>query len=202
MNLKSILNLAPAGAPFFSFRKASRPPPSSSPLGRAPPFVTTMGPKKPTKKKPSGVKVSSQTPIFGSIEDGDKAEFDECLSRTPDCVRETNKNGWTPLHQAAFSGQLEMLNALLKAGAKLDETDHDGDTAVHYAAVQGELPCVEALAAAGAKLDVKDSDGETPVDVAVKSVKKRLKELMEEAQDEASAADEAADAVARVKLGA
>ena len=107
-----------------------------------------MGPKKPAKKKKSGgVKVSSQTPIFGSIEDGDKEEFDECLSQTPDCVHETNKNGWTPLHQAAFSGELEMLQALLKAGAKIDETDHDGDTPVHYAAVQGELACVEALAA-------------------------------------------------------
>ena len=88
--------------------------------------------------------MSSQTPIFGSIEDGDKEEFDECLSQTPECVHETNKNGWTPLHQAAFSGELEMLQALLKAGAKIDETDHDGDTPVHYAAVQGELACVEA----------------------------------------------------------
>lgn len=162
-----------------------------------------MGPKKPAKKKKSGgVKVSSQTPIFGSIEDGDKEEFDECLSQTPECVHETNKNGWTPLHQAAFSGELEMLQALLKAGAKIDETDHDGDTPVHYAAVQGELACVEALAAAGAKLDVKDNDGETPVHVAHKSVKKRLKELVEAAKEGGDAADAAADAVAAVTLDA
>jgi ankyrin repeat protein len=156
-----------------------------------------MGPKKPAKKKKGGgVKVSSQTPIFGSIEDGDKEEFEECLSQTPDCVHSTNKNGWTPLHQAAFSGELEMLHALLKAGAKINEMDHDGDTPVHYAAVQGELACVEALAKAGAKLEVKDNDGETPLDVAHKSVKKRLKELVESAD----AANDAADAVAAVKL--
>jgi len=141
-----------------------------------------MGPSKPAKKKKAGgVKVSSQTPVFGSIEDGDKDEFDECLSQTPDCIHETNKNGWTPLHQAAFSGELEMLSALLAAGAKINETDHDGDTAVHYAAVQGELACVEALAKAGAKLEVKDNDGETPLQVASKSVKKRLKELVDAA---------------------
>ena len=96
-----------------------------------------MGPSKPAKKKKAGgVKVSSQTPVFGSIEDGDKDEFDEC-----------------------------------------------GDTAVHYAAVQGELACVEALAKAGAKLEVKDNDGETPLQVASKSVKKRLKELVDAAED-------------------
>ncbi len=88
-----------------------------------------MGPSKPAKKKKAGgVKVSSQTPVFGSIEDGDKDEFDECLSQTPDCIHETNKNGWTPLHQAAFSGELEMLSALLAAGAKINETDHDAFT--------------------------------------------------------------------------
>jgi hypothetical protein len=172
-----------------------------------------MGPKKPAKKKKKsggGVKISSQTPIFGSIEDGDRDEFDECLAQTPQCVRETNKNGWTP-----------MLEALIAAGAGIDERDHDGDTPVHYAAVQGELECVEALARAGAKLDLKDNDGETPAHVAHKSVKKRLKELLEEAkakkgeaseakgeaseakaEGEASAdADAAAEAVAKVELG-
>lgn len=174
-----------------------------------------MGPKKPAKKKKKsggGVKISSQTPIFGSIEDGDRDEFDECLAQTPQCVRETNKNGWTPLHQAAFSGECAMLEALIAAGAGIDERDHDGDTPVHYAAVQGELECVEALARAGAKLDLKDNDGETPAHVAHKSVKKRLKELLEEAKakkgeaseakGEASAdADAAAEAVAKVELG-
>ena len=87
------------------------------------------------------------------------------------------------MHQAAFSGELEMLSALLAAGAKINETDHDGDTAVHYAAVQGELACVEALAKAGAKLEVKDNDGETPLQVASKSVKKRLKELVDAVED-------------------
>ena len=67
----------------------------------------------PKKRKPKP-KVSTQTPIFGSIEDGDAEEFAECLSQTPECLKEVNKNGWTPLHQAAFSGQLAMLNTLLE----------------------------------------------------------------------------------------
>jgi ankyrin repeat protein len=101
-----------------------------------------MPTKKPAAKKKKargGVKVSSQTPVFGSIEDADMEEFTMCLTETPECISETNKNGWTPLHQAAYSGELEMLKALITAGAKLDATCQDGDTAVHYAAVQGEL---------------------------------------------------------------
>ena len=196
------------------FFVSALPPPTAAPSAhsarrasvRAPANPSRMGPKKPAKKKKSGggVKISSQTPIFGSIEDGDREEFDECLAVTPECIHETNKNGWTPLHQAAFSGERDMLDALIKAGGKIDETDHDGDTPVHYAAVQGELDCVLLLAAAGAKLEVKDNDGETPMNVAHKSVKKQLKELVQAARDKADGgegdADAAADAVAAVKL--
>lgn len=161
--------------------------------------------KSSSKKKKSGgggVKVSSQTPVFGSIEDGDMEEFTLCLSETPECIHETNKNGWTPLHQAAYSGELQMLKTLIAKGAELDATDHDGDTAVHYAAVQGELDCVKALAAAGCALETKDNDGETPMHVAHKSVKKELKALVEAAREKATGdgADDAADAVAALKV--
>ena len=91
----------------------------------------------PKKRKPKP-KVSTQTPIFGSIEDGDAEEFAECLSQTPECLKEVNKNGWTPLHQAAFSGQLAMLNTLLEKGLDVNAVCKDGDTPVHYAACQGE----------------------------------------------------------------
>ena len=161
--------------------------------------------KKPAKKKKSGggVKISSQTPVFGSIEDGDMEEFQLCLSETPECIEETNKNGWTPLHQAAYSGESEMLKMLIEKGAKLDATCHDGDTPVHYAAVQGELDCVNALAEAGCALEIKDQDGETPMNVAHKSVKKALKALVEAAREKSAgggSADAAADAVAALKV--
>ena len=37
-----------------------------------------------------GNKVSSQTPLFGSIEDGDTEEFEECLAAGHD-IHDTNK---------------------------------------------------------------------------------------------------------------
>ena len=126
-----------------------------------------------------------------------------------------NKDGWQPLHQAAYrraaagaasrlrraergaaagsqaavaalrarpsaltprrarrSGEVEVLQALLKAGAKANARDKDGDTPVHYAAAQGHLACIKALAAApgGCDLEAVDNDGETPMDVAERCV--------------------------------
>ena len=61
-----------------------------------------------------------------------------------------------------------MLQALLKAGAKVNARDKDGDTPVHYASAQGHIACIKALAAApgGCDLEAVDNDGETPMDVA------------------------------------
>ena len=151
----------------------------------------------PKKRKPKP-KVSSQTPIFGSIEDGDAEEFAECLSQTPECLKEVNKNGWTPLHQAAFSGQLAMLNTLLEKGLDVNAVCKDGDTPVHYAACQGERECVEALAAAGADLTIKDHDGRDSYKVAHKSVKRLIKDLIAKANGDS--VEDATDAMAATKL--
>ena len=199
MMTSPVIRFSRSSLPLASVRKKSAPcprrpraaSPRALPPARTPPRarVAMGGQKKPAKKKKSsssgGAKVSSQTPVFGSIEDGDAEEFAECLARTPQCVHETNKNGWTPAHQAAFSGEVEMLKTLIARGAAVDKRDHDGDTPVHYAAAQGEMDCIRALADAGCALELKDNDGETPVDVASKAVKKDLKALIKEMAERA-----------------
>ena len=39
-----------------------------------------------------------------------------------------DKNGWTPVHCAAFHGRLGCLQLLLRWGGKIDETDNNGNT--------------------------------------------------------------------------
>jgi hypothetical protein len=70
----------------------------------------------------------------------------------------------------ARSGELAVLQALLKAGAKASVRDNDGDTPIHYASAQGHADCIKALAAApgGCDLEAVDNDGETPMDVAAR----------------------------------
>ena len=88
-------------------------------------------------------------------------------------VNGTDVLGRTLLMVAAAEGNLQIVQHLIEAGAKLDVRDrlnfHDGGgkTALHRAAEQGHLDIVKALCTAGAKLDVIDKSKYTPLALAV-----------------------------------
>jgi ankyrin repeat protein len=63
------------------------------------------------------------------------------------------------VHQAALSGNRDILEALLEAGANVDGEDRDGATALHYA---GRSEIVAALITAGADVHHEDRAGRTP----------------------------------------
>ena len=121
---------------------------------------------------------SSQTSLFGAIEDGDLGDFNECIRDDPTCVMHVNKNGWTAVHQAAYSGEAVMLAKLIELGVDVNAKCADGDLAVHYASAQGEKKCIELLAKAGSELETKDNDGETPMQVSHVRVREILAELI------------------------
>eukprot|EP00731_Ephydatia_muelleri_P006278 Em0003g526a len=62
----------------------------------------------------------------------------------------------TSVHDAARSRNAEVVNALLKAGSKVDENDQMGKTPLHDAARSGNAEVVNALLKAGSKVDEKD----------------------------------------------
>ena len=76
------------------------------------------------------------------------------------------RNGWYPLHWAAFRPYLSIANLLLQAGATVDAVANYGDTALHIAAFNGKIQVVEALLTAGANKAVKSLFGETALDEA------------------------------------
>ena len=51
----------------------------------------------------------------------------------------------TPLSQASFDGDLDLVNDLLKAGVDYLETDAYGRTALHWAVAQRHIDVVHAL---------------------------------------------------------
>ena len=156
-------------------------------------FQKSSAAGKKKKKKSSGssnsssaVKISSQTPIFGSIEDGDEEEFDLVLRENPDAISERNKNGWSPLHQACFSDRAEFARKLVELVGEENRVAYinapckDGDTPLHYAACQDAVSCVEFLLyQKGTELEWKDLDGETALDVARPKAKRLIKERLE-----------------------
>jgi len=78
-------------------------------------------------------------------------------------VDETDDDGTTPLIIASYQGRIEMVEALITAGADKDKSDNDGYTPIFWASYNGHLEVVQALIAAGADKDKSDNDGYTPI---------------------------------------
>ena len=84
--------------------------------------------------------------------------------------RETVYN--SPMHQAAFNGDLEALRELLCTAdnkKNINLKNHLGCTPLRLAATAGSQPCVEFLVANGADINLTDIKGQTPLFVAVKN---------------------------------
>jgi ankyrin repeat protein len=72
-------------------------------------------------------------PILDAAKDGYLARVRAELSRDPTLAHAANDLGDTALHRAAENGHLEVVNALLAAGAKPDAVRGDGFKPVHVA---------------------------------------------------------------------
>lgn len=72
-----------------------------------------------------------------------------------------------PIHSAVASGDIGVVEALVRAGADLDARQQAGYTPLMGAAAQGASTIVERLLAAGARRRLADDDGRTAADHAV-----------------------------------
>ena len=133
---------------------------------------------------------AKRPPIFDAIEDEDVAAVKPMIAAS---LEQKNKDGFTPLLYASYVGVLEIVDALLEAGANVRATCKDGDTALHYASAQGHLEVIARLGRQkGVALECTDADGETPMDVAANGkVKKLLQKLIELREEEGN--DEGVD---------
>lgn len=80
-----------------------------------------------------------------------------------------NKDGCTPLLTAAYSGKVDDIQILIKAGADIDARDNKGRSPLHAAACKGNATALSALIKAGADIEAKDNDGVTPLMAAASS---------------------------------
>jgi ankyrin repeat protein len=71
---------------------------------------------------------------------------------------------YTPLHWAAFLGDLQMVKLLISKGADLNPVDHSYGTPLHLAAEQARVEVVKFLLNKGARVNVSNpSWGHTPL---------------------------------------
>lgn len=71
--------------------------------------------------------------------------------------------GWTPLHEASWSGQQRVVRQLQLSGADVEAKTRYGWTAMHFAAWHGHEAVMQQLIDEGASIDVKNVYGWTPL---------------------------------------
>jgi ankyrin repeat protein len=87
-----------------------------------------------------------------------------------------DEDGWTPLHWAAYYGNVEIARMLIGAKVDLNLQDRWGWTPLHRAAFYGYVEIARMLIDAGASKDILNNDGELPYDLAeTEELKKLLK---------------------------
>ena len=79
---------------------------------------------------------------------------------------ETDATGNPPLMVAVLGELTEIVEVLVKAGAKLDLPNKTGLTPLHMAAQKGHIDTIQALLKAGAKVDISNEKGTTPLRLA------------------------------------
>ncbi|XP_026209473.1 ankyrin repeat and SOCS box protein 2-like isoform X2 [Anabas testudineus] len=103
-------------------------------------------------------------PVVLAISRGDVDVVIDLTTSAPQSLLKENKDGWIPLHYAAYCGQTECLKALLKAHpGSVDKRTLQEQTALLLAASCKHLSCVRCLLEAGADPDISSKNKETPL---------------------------------------
>ncbi|KAG1708745.1 hypothetical protein DVH05_022370 [Phytophthora capsici] len=75
----------------------------------------------------------------------------------------TRDGGWTPLHLAVITEEVEVIKELLSTGAMLDAVDADGQTPLLQACLGGQLQLVRLLLNAGANPSHQNKQAHSPL---------------------------------------
>ena len=88
------------------------------------------------------------------------------LAMDPSLIDSRDSDGSSPLHCAAWKGQLEVARALLDAGANIEDqntNEHWGGTPLHAAAHGNQKLIAELLIARGANVNAVSCNGRKPL---------------------------------------
>ncbi len=98
------------------------------------------------------------------------------------CGADANTNssiyGRTPLHEAAYTGNIEMAKLLIEHGAEINIADKDGKTPLHEAAGRGKLEVAKLLIEHGADVNATDRLSATPLRNAESCGDTKIAELL------------------------
>ena len=110
-----------------------------------------------------------------------------CLSGREDTVQLlvehgallNHEGGFSPVHAAAMTGNMNILRMLGHKGAVWSVVDRNGVTPLHYAVYKGHKKVVGFLLESGADPTAKDGRGKTPAELAKSAdIKKLIEDKM------------------------
>lgn len=102
----------------------------------------------------------------------------EIVSQLLDKGADVNKPGWTPLHYAATSGHLLIMNLLLEHHAYIDAASPNGSTPLMMAAMYGTPSAVKLLLEAGADPLLKNELGLSAIDFAQRASRQESADII------------------------
>mmetsp|Transcript_11890 Transcript_11890/g.17353 ORF Transcript_11890/g.17353 Transcript_11890/m.17353 type:complete len:475 (-) Transcript_11890:1397-2821(-) len=76
---------------------------------------------------------TGSTAAHHAAQAGDAEGLEEILELLEDVVHNKDSNGWTPLHEGARSGHVEVVKLLVENGANMNEKTHSGVTPLYMA---------------------------------------------------------------------
>jgi ankyrin repeat protein len=94
--------------------------------------------------------------VFDLLRKGDVAAVKALIEKSPGLIEASDGDGDTPLHYAAYGGNVELINYLVDKGAKLELQDAQRKTPLHLAAMGNRRDAVSALLKRGAVLETRD----------------------------------------------
>src|SRR5215468_7705565 len=106
--------------------------------------------------------------LVDAVKTGDAKAARTLLARKVD-VNKPEADGTTALHWAVENDDLDLVTALLQAGAKSQVANRNGITSLHLAATNGNARIIERLIAAGAESNATTPGGETPLMLAART---------------------------------
>jgi ankyrin repeat protein len=104
--------------------------------------------------------MNGRTQLHHCAENGFTSSVKRLLS-----IRNINVNvkddvyGWTPLHEAAWKGHVEIIRLLLQNGAEVNAKNNYGYTPLHYAACNGHIDILHLLVENGVDLEAQRNYG-------------------------------------------
>ncbi|XP_015671184.1 ankyrin repeat and SOCS box protein 2 [Protobothrops mucrosquamatus] len=102
-------------------------------------------------------------PVVLVIKEGDETALQNMI-QTGKNLAQPNKDGWLPLHEAAYYGQEGCLKLLHRSfPGTIDQRTLQEETALYLATNRGNIDCMHSLLQAGAEPDIANKARETPL---------------------------------------